>query len=139
MDSSSRKNPQQFNPVLRWCLLSAGFTSIVVAIVGIFLPVLPTVPFLLLALGCFARSSERLYTWLIDHTHLGPLVRPYLQGGGISRGAKVKAITLIWVGITISVVFFLEIIWVRLTLLAIAFGVTFYLLYLPTQRTDDHE
>ena len=129
--------PKQLNPVLRWILLISGFVFIALAIIGIFLPVLPTVPFLLLASGCFARSSERFYTWLLDHTHLGPLLRPYLRGCGIPRATKLKAIALIWASIAISVLFLLETLWVRVFLLVIALGVTIYLLYLPTAEIDN--
>lgn len=139
MNSSTNQIPKQYNPALRWVLLLLGFASIFLAIIGIFLPVLPTVPFLLLALGCFARSSERFYAWLIDHTHFGPLIRPYLQGAGIPRAAKVKAIALVWISITISVLFLLETLWVRVFLLVIALGVTVYLLCLPTSETADHK
>ena len=129
--------PKQLNPVLRWILLISGFVFIALAIIGIFLPVLPTVPFLLLASGCFARSSERFYAWLLDHTHLGPLLRPYLRGHGIPRATKLKAIALIWASIAISVLFLLETLWVRVCLLIIALGVTIYLLYLPTAEIDN--
>ena len=127
---------KQLNPVLRWILLIAGFIAIALAIIGIFLPVLPTVPFLLLALGCFARSSEHFYAWLLDHTHLGPLIRPYLQRSGIPRATKLKVIALLWISIIISVLFFLETPWTRACLLVIALGVTLYLLYLPTAGID---
>ena len=116
---------------LRWLLLGAGLVAVVLAVVGIFLPVVPTVPFLLLAAGCFARSSERFYTWLLEHNHLGPIVRPYLQGEGIPRKNKLRAIILIWFSIGLSVLFLLEIFWVKGLLLTIATAVTLYLIRLP--------
>jgi len=137
MNSFFNQTPKQFNPALRWILLLTGFAAIILAMIGVFLPVLPTVPFLLLALGCFARSSERFYAWLIDHAHFGPLIRPYLRGCGIPRVTKLKAIALVWISITISVLFLLETLWIRVCLLAIALGVTSYLLYLPTDRTGE--
>ena len=138
MKSSSNQTPKQLTPALRWVLFLVGFIAIVLAVIGIFLPVLPTVPFLLLASGCFARSSERFYAWLLGHTHFGPMIRPYLQGSGIPRTAKLRAITFIWVSIAISVLFFLNTLWVRILLLIIAVCVTLYLLYLPTAEADDH-
>jgi uncharacterized membrane protein YbaN (DUF454 family) len=112
-------------------LQAAGFASVILAVLGIFLPVLPTVPFLLLALACFARSSEKLHAWLIDHNRLGPLVRPYLENKGMPRGVKAKAIGLIWLSIGVSVLFFVSIVWVRIMLLLIALGVTAYILKMP--------
>ncbi len=137
MNNSSNLNLKKLHPVLRWVLFVTGFISIALALIGIFLPVLPTVPFLLLALGCFARSSERFYTWLLEHAHLGQLIRPYIQGEGVPQATKIKAIALIWISITISVLFLLETLWVRVLLLVIASSVTAYLWYLPTAKTGD--
>ncbi len=127
--------PQPLSPPLRWLLLGAGLVAVVLAVVGIFLPVLPTVPFLLLAVACFARSSERFYTWLLEHNHLGPIVRPYLQGDGIPRKNKVRAIVLIWLSIGLSV-FLLNLFWVKAVLVGIAATVTIYLLKLPTSTGE---
>jgi uncharacterized membrane protein YbaN (DUF454 family) len=112
-------------------LQAAGFASVILAVLGIFLPVLPTVPFLLLALACFARSSEKLHAWLVNHNRLGPLVRPYLENEGLPPGVKAKAIGLIWLSIGVSVLFFVSIVWVRVMLLLIALGVTAYILKMP--------
>ena len=102
MKTTSELKPKPLNPALRWGLLIAGFTAVGLGVLGIFLPVLPTVPFLLLATACFARSSERFYAWLLDHAHLGPMVRPYLEGQGLRRNTKVRAIALIWISISLS-------------------------------------
>ena len=127
---------KSFSPALRWTLLICGFAAVGLAVLGIFLPVLPTVPLLLLALACFARSSENFYTWLIDHAHLGPIVRPYVEGRGIPRTSKIKAIVLVWVSITASAFLLLELFWLRILLLMIAAGITLYLLRLPTDCSD---
>lgn len=124
---------------MRWILFITGWVAVTLAVIGVFLPVMPTVPFLLLAVACFGRSSERFYTWLLDHAHLGPLIRPYLHGRGISRTSKLKAIVMVWVSIGISVLFLLEALWVRVLLLVIAFGVTLYLLNLPTAGNNDQD
>ncbi len=138
MNYSSSPTTTKLHPVFRWALLSIGIIAVVFAIIGIFLPVLPTVPFLLLAMGCFARSSERFYLWLSNHTHLGPIINPYLHGKGIPRANKIKAITLIWISITFSAVFLINIIWVKILLITIAIAVTAYLLYLPTATEQDN-
>ena len=124
------------NPILRWVLLVAGFISVTLGVLGIFLPVLPTVPLLLLALACFARSSDRFYLWLRNHTHFGPIIRPYLEGQGMSRTSKRKAIALLWISIAVSVLFLVEVPWVKGLLLIIALGVTCYLYRLPTAENE---
>ncbi|PLX80642.1 MAG: DUF454 domain-containing protein [Desulfuromonas sp.] len=121
----------------RTLLLVAGWLSVVFAVLGIFLPVLPTVPLLLLALACFARSSEKFYSWLINHNRLGPIIRPYLESEGLPPGVKLKAILLIWLSIGISVIFFVPLMWVKGMLLLIALGVTGYILKMPVRDDED--
>jgi hypothetical protein len=106
--------------------------STALAVLGIFLPLLPTVPLLLLAAACFARSSESFHRWLLEHRHLGPLLRPYLQSAGIPRRARLAAIALIWITIPVSALFLIPLPWVRVVMFAIALAVTIYLLRLPT-------
>lgn len=121
---------------LRWFLFACGWLSVALALLGLFLPVLPTVPFLLLALACFSRSSDRFHTWLVEHEQLGPLVRPYLAGAGMPLRAKVKAILLVWASILLSTFFLIERLWLQILLPLIALGVTLYLLRLPTADGD---
>ncbi len=137
--SSSQDKTKPINTALRWTLLISGFLATALGVLGIFLPILPTVPFLLLALACFARSSERFYSGLLDHAHFGPIVQPYINGSGMSRGSKIKAITLLWASITLSASFLIELVWVRLLLLVIACAVTFYLVSLPTLNFEGNE
>jgi hypothetical protein len=122
------------NRARKWFLLVAGILSTGLAILGIFLPLLPTVPLLLLAAACFARSSEPFYSWLMEHRHLGPLLQPYLKGSGIPRPAKVKAIALVWVTIPASALLLVPLLWVRVLMFFVALAVTLYLLRLPIRE-----
>ena len=98
---------------------------------GIFLPLLPTVPLLLLAAACFARSSDKCHTWLLQHQRLGPIISGYLAGSGIPRRAKISAILLLWLSISFSALFLVPLVAIKLLLLVIAISVTIYLLRLP--------
>lgn len=131
-----RHNPVK-SDVLRWILIGIGWISIAAGIIGIFLPLVPTVPFLLLALFCFSKSSERFHTWLVEHNRLGPLVRGYLSGGGMPLRAKLMAIGMIWVSFPVSVFLFVQALWLRIVLLSIAAGISFYLLCLPAPTPLD--
>ena len=90
--------------LLRPFLLLVGVISVGLGVVGIFLPVMPTTPFLLLAAYCFARSSERMHRWLVTHPRLGCYVEGFLYGGGVPRRAKRAALFTLWPAITVSCV-----------------------------------
>lgn len=79
---------------MRSIYLLGGFSLTAVGIVGIFLPLLPTTPFLLIAAWCFSRSSPRLEQWLLDHGTLGPPLRDWRRDGAISARAKAIAVVL---------------------------------------------
>lgn len=66
----------------------AGLTALGLGILGVALPLLPTTPFILLAVFCFSRSSERLHTWLVTHKRFGPMIDNWHQHGAISKRAK---------------------------------------------------
>lgn len=82
---------------VKYICLATGSVALVMGVVGMFLPMWPTTPFLLLAAACFVRSSNRLYTWLIEHEHLGRYVRDYMSGKGIPLKAKRIALGTMWV------------------------------------------
>jgi uncharacterized membrane protein YbaN (DUF454 family) len=119
------------NIILRSALTITGLVSTGLAVLGIFLPLLPTVPLLLLAAACFARSSERFHSWLLQHPHLGPMIRGYLEGQGIPLRSKIFSISLLWLTISVSVLLLTTPLWVKITLLVIGSAVTIYLLRLP--------
>ena len=120
--------------VVRGALMVAGTISLGLGIIGIFLPLLPTTPFLLLAAACYARSSERFYNWLMNNKRFGPYIRDYREGRGIPMKVKVMAITFLWATILTSIFFFLENLYIRIALMIIAVAVTVHLLTLPTKK-----
>ncbi|RJX78128.1 YbaN family protein [Pseudomonas sp. LS-2] len=129
-DESPRTSRNRF---VRYLLQGIGWLSVVLGVIGIFLPVLPTTPFLLLAAACFARSSPRFYHWLVDHPRLGPWIRGYLDGDGIPLKGKVYAIGLMWVSIGFSC-WLVPMVWARVLLLVSAVLVAVYILRQKTLR-----
>ncbi|MEX3011833.1 YbaN family protein [Hoeflea sp. TYP-13] len=92
------------NRLLRLIWLVAGCLSLVAGIIGIFLPLLPTTPFLLLAAYCFARGSRKLHQWLINHPRLGPPIRDWETYRAISKRGKTLAMVGIVAVFVISII-----------------------------------
>ncbi|WP_413294798.1 YbaN family protein [Bdellovibrio sp. HCB185ZH] len=89
------------NPVLRSALLVLGTVSLVLGIIGAFLPVLPTTPFILLSAWCFLRSSEKAHAWLYRQPLFGKALTDWDRNKAISRKTKVVAITMILISLGI--------------------------------------
>lgn len=119
------------NPLLRPLIFACGWLSVVLGVLGIFLPVLPTTPFLLLAAACFLRTSPRFYHWLIHHPRLGQYVIYYLDGKGIPRKAKVYTLLTLWATMLLTVVLVDSQV-VRIILPLIGLSVSMYIVRLPT-------
>jgi len=89
-------------PFKKIVLLVGGVLSLTLGVIGAFLPLLPTVPLVLLAAYCFARSSDRLHNWLLTHPLFGKILRDFESGKGVQRRIKVRAIVLIWLSMGLS-------------------------------------
>ena len=109
-----------------------GSIAIGLGILGILLPLLPTTPFLLLGAACYLRSSNKLYQWLINNKWLGSYIKNYYEGNGITLKTKIVSISLLWMSISYTALFLIEILLVKILLLFIAIGVTKHLLSLKT-------
>jgi uncharacterized membrane protein YbaN (DUF454 family) len=122
--------PPRVTGMRRWVLLICGTVSLGLGLVGIFVPLLPTTCFLLLAAWCYARSSPRLYDRLLNARLIGPYLRRYRESRVIPPKVKIAALVMMWITIGYAVITYPNLA-VRLTLLAIAIGVTAHLLTLP--------
>ena len=123
-------------PLKKRLLTAIGCLALGLGVLGLFLPLLPTVPFVLLAAACFARSSPRFHGWLLAHPHLGPIVQQYQGGQGIPRNVKIRVIVVLWLSMGLSM-FMLAKIWAVVLLACIGTAVTLYLLKLPTAEFDE--
>ena len=117
----------------RQLLIIAGTLSLAVGIAGIFVPLLPTTPFLLLAAGCYLRSSQRFYDWLMGNRLFGAYIRNYIEGRGMPVKVKLFTITLLWVTIGISIWLVTNLI-VTVILLIIAVGVTLHIIFIRVRQ-----
>ena len=112
-----------------------GCAAFVLGVVGIFVPLLPTTPFLLLAAALWVRSSPRLYEWLLAHRCFGGYIRNFRENRAIPLRAKVVSIALMW-GTMLYCIFGLldGRWWAQVGLLAVAVGVTWHILSFATLR-----
>lgn len=122
---------------IRLILIISGTLAVGLGILGIFLPVLPTTPFLLLAAACYARSSERFYSWLLNNPWFGEYIRNYREGKGVRLRHKLISITLLWLLISYSALFVVPHLWVKIILYLIAVAVTIHLLLIKTYKPDE--
>ena len=112
-------------------LNTVGCIAVALAILGMFLPLLPTTPFLLLASACFLRGSTRMHRWLTSNPLFGEYIRNIEEKRGIPRKAKATILLLMWGSLSWSI-FLVHSALVRIALLATGVGVTIYLLRMKT-------
>jgi len=123
----------------RRLLIIAGTIATAIGIVGIFVPILPTTPFLLLAAACYMRSSQKFYNWLLNNRFIGAYVRNYLQGKGMPRKIKIMTILLLWTTITCSIIFAVQSLIIRVILLVIAAGVSVHIALIKTTPKNESQ
>jgi len=120
-------------------LLIAGSVSLFLGILGIFIPGLPTTPFMLLTAMLFIRSSPRLYQWLIENKYLGKYILNYQRRKGMTRRQKIYALSLMWIMITISAGFLVNQLFARLIIVAAGIIGTVVMGFIVPIAKDDEE
>ena len=113
-----------------------GSVSLVLGIIGAFFPVLPTTPFLLLAAFCYMRSSRRMYQWLIHNKIFGAYVYSYVTYRAIPKKTKIRAITILWATLILSIIY-VPLFYVKALLLVIGTAATVYLTRLDTLDNEE--
>lgn len=123
--------------VVKTLFVVLGALSLLLGLVGIFVPLLPTTPFLLLAAALWVRSSPKLYVWLLSHRRLGPYIRNFRENRAIPLHAKILSVMLLWATLLYCIFFLVaEWWWAQLALLAVAVGVTWHILSFATLRKE---
>ncbi|WP_180994262.1 YbaN family protein [Bacillus sp. Marseille-P3661] len=117
----------------KFLLLTVGCISIILGLVGILLPLIPTTPFLLLAAACFVRSSPRLYERLMKSKVLGPYIESFRSGEGLPVKSKIKIIVLFLITISYSI-YVVKPIAVKIVLMFIALAITAFIIGIKTKK-----
>ncbi len=118
---------------MKYLLILLGFLFLGTGVVGIFVPLLPTTPFILLSAGCFIRSSGTLYNWLIGSRFFGKYIENYLRYKSITIRSKIVSIIILWLVLSASIIT-MNILWVRIMLVVIGICVTIHIIMIKTLR-----
>ncbi|MCG8572146.1 MAG: YbaN family protein [Spirochaetes bacterium] len=122
--------------MLKIIYIALGTISLGLGIIGIFLPGLPTTPFLLLSAALYVRSSQRLYHWLIEHKWFGGYIKNFQERKAMTLKAKILSLFMMWSMIICSVVFFVNNIYIKYLLFGLAIVGTISIILIPTYK--DH-
>jgi uncharacterized membrane protein YbaN (DUF454 family) len=123
----------------KYLFISLGILATGLGLLGVILPVLPTTPFLLLAAILFSNSSEKFLHWLLTNKLCGGYIRNYREGKGMLLKQKILTISLLWLTIGSSAIFFVDTLWVRIVMGVVAIGVTTHLVRVKTYRPELEE
>jgi len=106
----------------RYLLISLGWLCVILGAIGAFLPILPTTPFLILALACFSKSSPRFHKMLLNNKWFGPILQEWEKNKTVSRQVKLRAMVLVIASFGISILILSGRIGLQLMLFAIGFS-----------------
>lgn len=120
-----------YDKTRKYFLLTIGTISVFLGILGIFLPLLPTTPFLLLASYCYLRSSEKMHHWIMNHKTFGSYIHNYVEYKAIKKKTRIVALLFLWGSLGFSI-FLVPIFYVKIMLLFIGAAVTLHLCTLKT-------
>ena len=116
--------------------ITFGFLAVALAIVGVFIPGLPTVPFLLVALFCFERSSKKYHDMIMNNKYFGPVLQDYYSGKGLNSSVKIKAILFLSCGMIFSI-YKIQNLHARIALAIVWLGVAIHIILLKTKKTKN--
>ena len=119
---------------MKYILIALGSISLALGVIGIFLPLLPTTPFLLLSAALYVRSSEKLYQWLIHQKYLGEYIQNFREHRAIPLRAKIISVSMVWITLTYCTITISEAIWVRLLFITLAICITWHILSYKTLK-----
>lgn len=118
----------------RWALLIIGTISVVLGVIGLLLPIVPTTPFLVVAAACYARSSRKFYMWLMTNRWFGKYLRDWRAGKGIPLYAKIGSTVVIVASFGTSAVLFVPVNWGKVLMIAVGIAALVYVWWQPTAQ-----
>lgn len=122
------------NPIKKIFLITCGLIFTGLGLLGVFIPVLPTTPFMLLAAYCFMKSSDKLFSWVINNKIFGKKVRKFLDNKSLSLTVKITCLATMWLMIIISILFLTESLTLRIILVLLGITGSTVLILIKTNK-----
>lgn len=119
---------------MKYLLIIIGSICLALGVIGIFLPLLPTTPFLLLSAALYVRSSEKLYQWLINQKYLGTYIRNFREHRAIPLRAKIISVSMVWVTLIYCTITISEEIWIKALFIILAASISYHILSYKTLK-----
>ncbi len=123
--------------IKKYILFVSGIILFITGIIGLFLPVMPTVPFILLSVSCFYKSSRRFHSWLINNKLFGKFVRDYTEEKKIGKKTKIFSLILLWLSIGFSIYRFWHKIYIPIIHLIIIISISIHIIKLGKSAGND--
>jgi uncharacterized membrane protein YbaN (DUF454 family) len=118
---------------MRVLFMACGTLALALGVLGIFLPLLPTTPFVLLAAACYARGSHRFHRWLLAQRTFGPIITEWERHRSIPYRTKLTAVALMSLTLGTSIVFFVKPLWLKLALTVMGVVLAVWLYRMPSR------
>ncbi|MBP3679707.1 MAG: YbaN family protein [Bacteroidaceae bacterium] len=119
---------------MKYILIVLGSLSLVLGVIGIFLPLIPTTPLLLLSAALYIRSSEKLYLWLINQKHLGAYIRNFRENKAIPLRAKIISVSMVWISLSYCAITISESVIIKIIFLLLATAISLHILSYKTLK-----
>jgi len=119
---------------MKYILIVLGSISLVLGVIGIFLPLLPTTPLLLLSATLYVRSSEKLYNWLINQKYLGTYIRNFREHRAIPLRTKIISVSMVWISLAYCAIFVSTNIFLSILFIILAAGISWHILSYKTLK-----
>jgi len=132
-----QNNPPSRTVLGRIMWIAAGTFFLMIGLIGIVIPLLPTTPFLLLAAACYLRGSRRMYNWLLENRIFGKYLKDYYEKKGVPMRVKIGSVIFLWCTIGLSIMIIGDLI-IGIVLVIVAAGVTLHIASLKT-RIHEHD
>lgn len=132
--ATRKKHIQPPTGALKWVLLGCGFLALGAGVVGLFLPIVPSLPFLIVAAACFARSSQKFHDKLLANQYFGPTLREWEDNRRLPAKTKYFGIAFLVIGLGTSIVLFVEPLWLQITMAAIGIVIAIGMCFIPVKK-----